>query len=75
MKQLALDLSARTDPVACPHREPFIDGVDRCMAHEDTFVNCARSVCGQPPSCAWEPLDNGAEAVARRLAWLEENKT
>jgi hypothetical protein len=76
MQQLALDLfSDHIDPITCPHRGGFaIAGVSRCWAHEGTFTNCTKSICGQPPTCCYTPLDNSAEAKARRLEWMKRNK-
>jgi len=76
--QLALDLwpeTEHTDPRACQHREPYpLDGIWRCTAHDGCFVSCMREVCGEPPRCCFEPLDNSAAAVARRKRWMEEHK-
>ena len=72
--QLTLNIETHTDPLTCPHRVPTrLDGISRCAAHDMTFVGCARSVCGEPPRCCYEPLDNGAEAVERRKRWMRRH--
>jgi len=74
-EQLTIDLDDRIDPRTCPHRVPYeLDGIFRCAAHDMAFVNCLREVCGEPPHCCFEPLDNGEEAVARRLEWMRKHK-
>ena len=73
--QMALDLQDRTDPLTCPHRADFdMPNTWRCMAHDGTFVHCAVGKYGEPPMCYFEPIDNSAEAVARRLEWMRRHK-
>ena len=75
MQQMAIDLQDRTDPPTCQHRVPTgLDGISQCAAHDMTFVDCMKSVCGEPPKCCYEPLDNSAEAVERRLEWMRRHK-
>ena len=73
--QMALDLQDSTDPLTCQHRIPTgLSGISQCAAHDMTFVDCMKSVCGEPPKCCYEPLDNSAEAVARRLEWMKSHE-
>ena len=73
--QMALDLQDRADPPTCPHRMPTgLDGISQCAAHDMTYVGCMKSVCGEPPRCSYEPIDNSAEAVARRLEWMRRHE-
>lgn len=72
--QMVLDLQSGTDPLTCQHRIPTeLDGIDRCAEHDMTFVGCTKSLCGEPPRCCYEPLDNSAEAVERRKRWMREH--
>jgi hypothetical protein len=65
----------RIDPTTCEYRvDTEIPNVSRCLRANGTYVGCTRSVCGEPPRCAVEPLDNGADAVARRLEWMREHE-
>lgn len=74
MEQMALDLWGRVDPTTCQYREPYsIDGVSVCRAH-DVFVRCTKSICGEPPRCTFEPLDNSPEAVSRRVEWMRTHR-
>ena len=73
--QMALDLQDGIDPPTCQHRVPTgLDGISQCAAHDMTFVDCMKSVCGEPPKCCYEPLDNGAKAVERRLEWMRRHR-
>ena len=73
--QMALDLQDRADPLTCPHRVPTgLDGISQCAAHDMTYVGCMKSVCGEPPRCSYEPIDNSAEAVKRRLEWMRRHE-
>ena len=72
MEQTALDIP-RVNPTTCEYRKPTtLDGIDRCMAHEGTYVKCSQPLFGEPPRCSFETLDNSPEAVARRVRWREE---
>lgn len=67
-----LTIFPRTDPTTCEYRRPTtLAGIDRCAAHEGTYVKCSQSLFGEPPRCSFEPLDNSPEAVARRVRWRE----
>lgn len=62
------------DPITCPHRLDFpLPHVSRCMAHDGTFVNCTKDVCGDGPMCCYVELDNSPEARERRLKWIEKH--
>ena len=62
-----------TDPTTCPHRrDTGIGGIWRCE-REGMYVNCGKTICGEPPHCCFDPFDNSDEAMERRKKWMEEN--
>lgn len=74
---MSLDLFGEADrPIgeACPHCSGILAGFVRCtLPSTPTYVACHRSVWGQPPRCAYLPVDNSDEARRRRIEWLAEN--
>lgn len=38
------------------------------------YVQCHRSLCGEPPRCSYEPSDNTEEARLRRLEWMRAHE-
>ena len=58
-------------------RGVYVEDVDEMLCAKSgtpIYVNCNRSIAGDPPRCACEPLDNSEEAVARRREWMEGRK-
>jgi hypothetical protein len=50
-----------------------ICGIWRCE-RENMFVNCGKTICGDPPHCCFDPFDNSDEAMERRKRWMEDNE-
>ena len=61
------------DPTTCEYkRDTGIGGIWRCT-RENMYVNCGKTICGEPPHCCFDPFDNSDEAMERRKRWTEEN--
>lgn len=72
--------AARRNPFACPHLIRTVysvrQGLVLCGKKDTaTYANCHESICGELPHCVWEPFDNSAEAVARRLAFMRKEES
>ncbi len=80
MIQLTLDLpelEGRRDPFTCPHLVRTAYEVKKgevlCgMSGTETYTNCHASIAGDEPKCVHEPIDNSAEAMERRRAFLRK---
>ena len=76
MFQLTLDLPPMLTPETCQYRED-VTNIDRVLCHRngtDTYVECHKSFCGEPPHCSWDEPDNSPDACAKRLEWMKNHK-
>lgn len=77
--QLSLDLFGERDhPIGleCPFCTGVLVNHVRCAKPATpVYVACHRPFFGDPPQCAFEPLDNSPEAMARRKAWAIEHES
>lgn len=75
MMQLAFDFETKRDPFTCPHMirtaYDIKNGEVLCGLNGEVYTNCHASVSGDPPKCAYEPLNNSQESIERRKAWME----
>ena len=71
---LCFDEPEHRDPTTCKYGT-YVSSVDRVSctySGAPVCVNCHRSLCGEPPHCLYEPIDNSPETVRRRLKWMED---
>ena len=77
MRQMTIDeLPIRLVPDDCPYRED-VPSIGHVLCHKDgkeVYTDCTKSMCGDPPHCAWEEPDNSPEAKRRRVDWMRKHK-
>lgn len=77
--QMALDLfgdAGHPIGLECPYCSGVLVNHVRCVRNgTPTYVACHRSFFGDPPRCAYAPIDNSPEAMARRKAWCQQHET
>lgn len=73
--QMKLFEEPKVDPLTCIHARD-VEGMPdktKCVKKGVLYTNCRVSLAGEPPHCAYEPLDNSPETCARRARWIEEH--
>lgn len=71
---LCFDEPEHRDPLTCRYGT-YEGSVNRIKCTYNGMVvrtNCHKSICGEPPRCVYEPIDNSPETVKRRLRWMED---
>lgn len=78
MGEVSRQLALRLFPehgigASCDYYGGEFVGFVKCLKKPTpTYTCCNKSICGEPPRCAWEPVDNSDEARERRKRWLED---